>query len=366
MISIKQYLDGNALDRAEGRPSTIDDTSALPALLAAYGGLITATGCSTFEACPNLGNELKKRFFEASSLLSIDMTRESLKEIELTTSQQLLDWGRQAGSYYRARAGEVKELLLTVTQTAESLGARDRRYTSQMALVTARLHQIATLEDVAQIRFAVEKGVSELKSTIERMASEGESTIEELRQQMKVYQEKLINAEERASRDPLTGLSNRSLVESVIDARIAAGSVFCVGILDLDGFKEVNDTHGHEIGDELLKMFANELRSACRSTDTIGRWGGDEFILLVDSGLNDGLSRMSRLRQWVCGEYKIRNDGRELNLYVHASVGLAEHRKGESKTALISRADAAMYECKASANNVRSLKIIRPRSREDK
>ena len=59
------------------------------------------------------------------------------------------------------------------------------------------------------------------------------------------------------------------------------GAPFCIAIIDIDKFKRVNDEHGHLAGDELLKKFAAKMRSVCRDTDTIGRWGGDEFILLL-------------------------------------------------------------------------------------
>ncbi len=67
-----------------------------------------------------------------------------------------------------------------------------------------------------------------------------------------------------------------------------AEAPFCVAIIDIDEFKRVNDEHGHLVGDELLKQFAAEMRSVCRSTDTIGRWGGDEFILLLHCGTRRG------------------------------------------------------------------------------
>ena len=102
--------------------------------------------------------------------------------------------------------------------------------------------------------------------------------MERLREQVTSYQSKLEEAEEIASRDALTGLSSRLYVEGQIEKRIGSCSIFCVALIDIDGFKKVNDSYGHPTGDELLKQFGVELRSACRATDVIGRWGGDELI----------------------------------------------------------------------------------------
>jgi diguanylate cyclase (GGDEF)-like protein len=120
-----------------------------------------------------------------------------------------------------------------------------------------------------------------------------------------------------------------------------------VVIVDIDDFKQVNDAHGHLIGDKVLKQFAVELRSACRPTDTIGRWGGDEFILLFDCGLEEAAAKTERLRKWICGDYSVPGKSGTLKLQVDASIGLAAHAPGEGMNEVVGRADAAMYQQKA-------------------
>jgi diguanylate cyclase (GGDEF)-like protein len=117
--------------------------------------------------------------------------------------------------------------------------------------------------------------------------------------------------------------------------------------VDIDDFKKVNDTYGHLTGDELLRQFAAEIKSVCRSKDLIGRWGGDEFIILLDCGLAMATSQIDRLREWVCGNYKLEGKSGQISLRVNASIGLAEHQPPEPMKALLSRADAAMYKNKA-------------------
>jgi len=112
----------------------------------------------------------------------------------------------------------------------------------------------------------------------------------------------------------------------------------------------VNDAHGHLAGDDLLRQFATELRSASRSTDVIGRWGGDEFILLLECEMSSAEAQIERLAKWVCGSYKIESTGAVKEIAVNASIGLAAHRAGETMKELLDRADAAMYERKAAAH----------------
>jgi diguanylate cyclase (GGDEF)-like protein len=105
----------------------------------------------------------------------------------------------------------------------------------------------------------------------------------------------------------------------------------------------VNDDYGHMTGDDLLKQFSTELRSACRATDVIGRWGGDEFILLFDCALAEAEAQVVRLRKWICGSYTVHGKAGEVKLRVDASIGLAERLPGEEMKELLERADTAMY-----------------------
>jgi diguanylate cyclase (GGDEF)-like protein len=136
-------------------------------------------------------------------------------------------------------------------------------------------------------------------------------------------------------------------VEAQIERRIQSGDPLCAAIIDINGFKPINDEHGHLAGDEVLKQFAGELQSVCRSADLIGRWGGDEFIILLDCNLSKAKAKIERLREWVCGSYKIQGRNGPTKLRVDASIGLAERLRDESMKGLLERADAAMYRDKA-------------------
>jgi diguanylate cyclase (GGDEF)-like protein len=111
----------------------------------------------------------------------------------------------------------------------------------------------------------------------------------------------------------------------------------------------VNDDHGHLAGDDLLKQFAKKLKSACRSTDLIGRWGGDEFIILLYCGVWQAKAQCERLREWISGNYTVHVDSRTERLKVNASIGLAERLPTDKMHELLGRADAAMYQHKASS-----------------
>jgi diguanylate cyclase (GGDEF)-like protein len=343
MISLKKYLDSDS--------ATVDEESVelLAATLAAYGATLHEIGACGLSACPAVGDGLKRSLGALGATLSPQMGREKLAETDAGVRGELRDWGQRAAEHYRQKGREVKELLLVLAQAAESVGERDQRCAGQISEVTRRLKDVASLDDLTQIRSSIERSALELKNSIDRMASEGKAALDQLRAQVTAYQARLEHAEEIAARDSLTGLRSRLSVENLIEARMCAGAKFCIAIVDIDGFKQVNDDHGHIVGDELLKQFASELRSVCNSTDVIGRWGGDEFIILFNRDLTEARAQRDRLQKWVCGNYPVQAGAKSIKISVDASIGLAEYRSGEQLRDLFARADAAMYENKAAS-----------------
>lgn len=345
MISLKRYLETERVDSASEADQ--GDAGVLSATLAAYRSALVEMGGCSVEACPPLGNDLARNLRELEGRLAERVVRETVHATEAGVREQLRDWGRRTAKHYRQKAGEVKEILLVMAHTAESVGERDQRCAVQINQVTERLQKIANLEDLTEIRASIENSAAELKVSIERMTSEGKAAMDQLRTEVTTFQARLEEAEEAAMRDALTGLRNRIAVEGQMERRIEGGTGFCAAIVDIDRFKQVNDRYGHVAGDELLRQFASELKSACRSTDVVGRWGGDEFIILQDCDLAEAVARVERLSKWICGSYTIKGGSGPASLQVGASVGLAEHLPGETQKDLLARADAEMYRHKA-------------------
>jgi diguanylate cyclase (GGDEF)-like protein len=352
MISLKKYLDANQLDpAASGGP---DENDLLKVAIDSYGSTLTEMGNCSLEVCPGVGDDLKRNLSAVKTVLSTAMSCEAMSAADSRVRVLLRNWGTSTAKHFELKACEVKELLLVMARTAESVSARDQRSAGQMSEVTERLKAIATLDDLTEIRASIEKSATDLKSSIDRMTADGKAALHQLQGQLATYQIKLEEAEEIASRDSLTRLSNRAYIEGQIEKRMTMGSPFCVAVVDIDGFKKVNDEHGHLTGDEVLKQFSAEMRSACRTSDVLGRWGGDEFILLFDGGLAEAEMQVARLRKWICGNYTVKGKSGDLKLRVDASIGLAACQGAEGMNELIARADATMYEQKSASSKQRS------------
>ena len=150
----------------------------------------------------------------------------------------------------------------------------------------------------------------------------------------------------QASQDALTGLANRRSVDAHLELRSKCDTPFSVIYIDLNGFKKINDTYGHQAGDDLLKQVGERLGLAFRSTDIVGRWGGDEFVALVDASSSYAQTHISRVTDVFSREFSISSGEVEQYVRVDAAVGVADWRPGETVAEVLQRADAEMYEQK--------------------
>ncbi len=158
------------------------------------------------------------------------------------------------------------------------------RHSSQLQELAGELEVVAELDNLSLIRDRLTESVGWLKSCADSMKHEEAASAEEMQTELRAVQGRLHEAESLAARDCLTGLANRREAEKLMARRIQAGRPFCIILFDLDNFKQVNDRHGHHVGDHILKAFSNRLASQFRRDDVPCRWGGDEFLVVMNAG----------------------------------------------------------------------------------
>jgi diguanylate cyclase (GGDEF)-like protein len=326
MISLKRYFERNA--------------EALPEFFAAaYLSVIEAMAVGALRCCPPTGEVLKRELSIALEALRRERSTSSFKSCQQKTLKSLRSWGEESEAYFTRKTAEVKEMLSELASMAESIGARDKRYTQRFHEMTSNLQSIAQLDDITRIKSSVLRSAGELKSCVDRMVREGNESVAHLEASLASHRVALEQAQELATLDPLTGLYNRREVEARLGQKISSQTPFCVVIIDLKNFKRTNDQHGHLAGDEVLRQIARELRMTSRSQDTLGRWGGDEFVMVIDGSYSSTKVKVQRLRPWVFGTYEIDLSGKKLSVVVNASIGLAEWSQGETSLQVLTRAE---------------------------
>jgi len=157
----------------------------------------------------------------------------------------------------------------------------------------------------------------------------------------------------RAERDPLTGLHNRVAIEERLAQALAEHpSATVVVFIDVDGFKQVNDTFGHEAGDHVLTVLAQRLRSCVRPSDVVGRYGGDEFVLVLhETHVDEGVIAI-RLEEALGAPIRWKGG----TWVPSISVGVARPVDGDDPATVLRRADGSMFASK----RLRKLRLVPP------
>jgi diguanylate cyclase len=182
--------------------------------------------------------------------------------------------------------------------------------------------------------------------TVRKEVQEAEARIHDL-------ESKLEQMSELVREDQLTGSLNRRGLDDVFSRELARAdrrkSPLCIGLLDLDDFKRLNDTHGHSAGDQALVHLVRVIKDTLRTMDVIARFGGEEFlIVLPDTHLDDAMQTVTRLQRELTKRIFMYNNER---LLITFSAGVTIYIPGEDQATLIQRADTALYQAKNAGKN---------------
>jgi diguanylate cyclase len=191
-------------------------------------------------------------------------------------------------------------------------------------------------------------GITETMIERSRLA---EARLEQATEEANALRQKLLDAQSEARTDALTGISNRRAFEDRFAALSEAGVGISVALCDIDRFKSINDTHGHDVGDRVLRLVAQVLKNNCPGA-MVARYGGEEFAVLFAATNSAIASRLvNASREAVSSSaFKDKETGTPIG-QISFSAGVATARPGEGETALMRRADRLLYKAKASGRN---------------
>lgn len=201
------------------------------------------------------------------------------------------------------------------------------------------------MHETRNIQINALRSRDELRST-QKKVQESEARIRELEAELE-------NTSNLVRYDQLTGTLNRRGLEEMFEKETARSkrhdTLLCVGLLDIDNFKKLNDTMGHDTGDEALIHLASVCRETLRPQDTVARYGGEEFIVLLpETPLEDAISALTRLQRELTKKFFMHDNEKVLITF---SAGVTQMLPEDSQASVIKRADEAMYEAKKTGKN---------------
>ena len=201
------------------------------------------------------------------------------------------------------------------------------------------------MRDTRTLQQSAQRSHEELVST-RKKAEEAEQRVRELELELEEVSEKV-------REDQLTGALNRRGLDEVLEREFKRAdrnpTPVCLALLDLDNFKRLNDTLGHQAGDRALVHLVAVVKEALRPSDSVGRYGGEEFlIVLPDTSLEEGVATISRLQRELTKRFFMHDNQRQLITF---SAGVALRHEAESQDDALARADKAMYVAKQTGKN---------------
>ena len=327
----------------EAQPvSDTEHNTAFQAALECYISAILDIADLVAAVFPEVGATCHEQLNRLRARLAFEANKKTLEESRDTLHQILETFRSNARHYTEALEQELNQTLALVAQAEENRSTRNVRHVDQLVDFVHQMERAVQAGNLDELR----KQTAELRGFAESIEIDTRDALVQMRDQMREFQQRLREAELLASRDPLTGLPNRREFDRQLAARIHEQREFCVLLFDLDALKCFNDRYGHLYGDEILKQLGARLASQIRTSDFVCRWGGDEFAVILNCGLDPGIARSQQIAQWVNRPYGVAMDDRDVLVEVHVSVGVAEYVRGDTSDQLFQRVDESMYQQK--------------------
>ena len=257
----------------------------------------------------------------------------------------LLEYSNQVAE--REKSSHLQQLLWTVLLSFVSLGA------AIATMIFARKSVFQPLIEARQILFTLsENGDTKALSSNAHTKSESLFTAIQRLQQMLQQRDALeFRLKNIAHSDPLTGLANRFALEEYtrfLESHPSQFSQTCLMIIDIDHFKQVNDQHGHIIGDEVIQFVAQCLKDNVRTSDLLVRYGGDEFLVLIENIDFDNARKIAdKIRSEVEDAYILSENGDQIQVSVSVGVAIG----AQSWISLFTKADKALFVAKGQGRN---------------
>lgn len=247
---------------------------------------------------------------------------------------------------------QLMATLSTVQNNLDEAGNSSTQFENTLNQQSQKLNDNPDSNDikgVVQVLKTELKAIQDSTQMLQQGFKDNSQEIEHLRKELN-------RAKEEASLDPFTGLANRKTLMSCLEDNIRhsqeKGEHFSFLMLDIDHFKAINDTHGHPMGDKVIRCIANTIKNCVKGNDLVARYGGEEFSVILPNTPQAGAMKVAEnIRQAIERTKLVRTVDKETIGRITISIGVAHHRASESSEQLIERADSLLYKSKTGGRN---------------
>lgn len=260
-------------------------------------------------------------------------------------SESLSAFGQLQRRYLSEREDELWRLLNLYQEHQKVDGAQNKQFQDALKTVHDRMGNVVRLDDLRQVRERLENELQRATTLVEEKSRADEERAAGLTAQVRALEAALVSARHEALRDALTGVYHRGGFESQLEAALQTPAACTLAMIDVDNFKGINDSLGHLVGDQILRVSVELLSKVARPGDVIGRFGGDEFCILAPSTAPERLAERFQAIA-IPRQMTFQHEDRLCAVRLSFSVGIAGSVRGDTVASLTQRADSALYEVK--------------------
>jgi diguanylate cyclase len=255
------------------------------------------------------------------------------------------------------REKELKEIIDLLAKSMADLGAENKNYNAKIYENAENLERLTLLDDIKAIKSTLQQEVDQLRESVIEKQRMDDQRISKLSEKVTVLETQLEEAKSESLKDGLTGIYNRmafdNFMKKLVEKYIVDRTSFSLLMIDIDDFKKINDTYGHQVGDRVILAVVNKCLSTIRADDIPARYGGEEFaVILPGATLRNANKKGKKICKALAStRYAVSGTNGETFLNVTVSIGVSSVKKADTVETIVKRADSALYEAKKQGKN---------------
>ncbi|PSJ16630.1 GGDEF domain-containing protein [Nitrosomonas supralitoralis] len=298
---------------------------------------------------------IKSQISKLKKVISRPLDRQIIAQVESSLGEIIQRQGKVKQGLNKAREA-MRQMVTSLISNLEELSDAAGGYHDNLGSYSERINQANDIDEINQLLAEIMQETQKVQNNVLNYRNDlifARGEIDKAQNQINQLETQLQEMNEKVHEDHLTGALNRRGFDNAFNREVALlarnNGTLCFALLDIDNFKQLNDTNGHDVGDDVLKYLVEAVKETVRREDVISRYGGEEFaILLPNSVLNAAISTIARIRRYLTKKFFLSENNR---LLITFSAGVAQYRPEESQQSLFKRTDEALFHAKRNGKN---------------
>ncbi|MGQ4810533.1 hypothetical protein NKDENANG_04010 [Candidatus Entotheonellaceae bacterium PAL068K] len=259
--------------------------------------------------------------------------------------------------YIQDKEKGFRNTIESLISNIQTFNSNNKEFTTRIYDKSSRLEEITYLNDIRKIKQELKQEVEQIRYALQDKQKRDSQRLEALTREVETLKVDFQQTKQASMTDGLTGVFNRMAFDAHVTTLVERNTVypepFALFLLDIDDFKQINDTHGHQIGDRVLLALVRQCQQLIRKDDFLARYGGEEFAIILPAvSVCQGLKKARSICESVAAaRYALDKHEPAATVSFTVSIGVGVFRTDDTALSLIERADKALYEAKRLGKN---------------